>query len=277
MGESWGVDHVEFRLDEYVRDTEEEPRDPYEVDYPDSVRRRLGDLERNHPWFVHRCRVVERLVRRLGRSDVIFDVGAGNGTVAAHLTRRGFHVVSVEPSGGGAARCREVGSSHVLQMDMERFAQSAQRIPVICALDVIEHLADDSAAVGLMSGCLADDGLLILTVPAHARLWSSVDEHSGHYRRYSRADVRRLLESHGLEVRYLSHLFPALYPFARWSRKRHIDDPEVAILSELDQPAAVRWVLGGLFGVERVALSMGAKFPFGTSIIAAATHSRPRR
>jgi hypothetical protein len=66
---------------------------------------------------------------------------------------------------------------------------------------------------------------LLVTVPAHPRLWSVVDEVSGHKRRYTKASLSRVLESAGLTIRLVRPFNVALLPLQvlqRWSDLRQL-------------------------------------------------------
>ena len=66
--------------------------------------------------------------------------------------------------------------------------------PLVMALDVFEHVKDEAEFErDEVAGRVAPDGLLVASVPAHQRLFTRHDEALGHFRRYSRADLRSLL------------------------------------------------------------------------------------
>ena len=79
---------------------------------------------------------------------------------------------------------------------------------VIC-LNVLEHIEQHVAALTYMHGVLAPGGRLLLLVPAHPALYSSLDKELGHYRRYREGDLRALLERVGFRVerRFYLNLF----------------------------------------------------------------------
>jgi SAM-dependent methyltransferase len=93
---------------------------------------------------------------------------------------------------------------------------------VVGAFDVIEHIADDGVAVREMVRAVRPDGGLIFTVPQHRFLWSPFDDYVHHHRRYSRPEMRRLLESAGCDVvfvtSFVSLLLPAMF-LARMVRR----------------------------------------------------------
>jgi SAM-dependent methyltransferase len=74
------------------------------------------------------------------------------------------------------------------------------RFAVICAFEVLEHIEDDAAALAMWVKWLRPGGVLVLSVPAHMRLWTAGDEWAGHYRRYERVMLERLMEGAGLKV-----------------------------------------------------------------------------
>lgn len=63
---------------------------------------------------------------------------------------------------------------------------------IVC-LNVLEHVEDDAAAVRFLYESLAPGGSLRFIVPAAPRLYSPLDRAYGHYRRYARTDISRLL------------------------------------------------------------------------------------
>jgi SAM-dependent methyltransferase len=70
---------------------------------------------------------------------------------------------------------------------------------VLCQ-NVLEHIDDDAAAVADMAAALRPGGRLALLVPAHQRLYGSLDLAYGHRRRYEADELRGLIEAAGLEV-----------------------------------------------------------------------------
>jgi len=57
---------------------------------------------------------------------------------------------------------------------------------------------------GLRIGISGSGGVLMVTVPAHASLWSYFDEFSGHFRRYAPDELRGKIERTGFKIEYQS-------------------------------------------------------------------------
>jgi hypothetical protein len=67
-------------------------------------------------------------------------------------------------------------------------------------LNVLEHVEDDVTALSNMADLLWAGGRVILIVPAHGRLYGSMDRAIGHFRRYTRRSMAHKLERVGFVV-----------------------------------------------------------------------------
>ena len=75
---------------------------------------------------------------------------------------------------------------------------AARRFDTIVAVNVIEHIADDKAAVATLAGLLNPGGKLLVYVPACPFAYGSLDRALGHHRRYTPAMLTELLSGAGL-------------------------------------------------------------------------------
>ncbi len=73
------------------------------------------------------------------------------------------------------------------------------RYDVLGAYEVLEHAQDDEATLREWAALLKSGGMIVLSVPAHMKHWSRLDEVGGHYRRYEGDDLKALLERCGFE------------------------------------------------------------------------------
>lgn len=152
----------------------------------------------------------------------LLEVGAGAGQNLATLARFGaVDAVEINPLGREAIASKQVARdvfAEAVPFQLDR------RYDIVCALDVIEHLEDDREAVRWMSGLLRPGGLLVLTVPAYAWLYSDHDRALGHFRRYTRPRLVATLPP-SLEVRAAAYFTHLAFPFAvlargAWSLRR---------------------------------------------------------
>ena len=98
------------------------------------------------------------------------DIGCGTGSLTAELMRRGHDVVSQDASPAIADLCRRHLADQGLPTEQVRTGliediDAQERYDNVVALDVIEHIEDDAAAVRAMRDALAPGGTLLITVP----------------------------------------------------------------------------------------------------------------
>jgi len=72
------------------------------------------------------------------------------------------------------------------------------KFDTIIALNVIEHIKDDSLAINNCKKLLKEDGKLIVLVPAYQCLYNQMDSMLEHYRRYSQKKLKSLLKNEGM-------------------------------------------------------------------------------
>jgi hypothetical protein len=82
----------------------------------------------------------------------------------------------------------------------ELYEIDAESVDLIYALNVIEHVSNDSETVRLLSSKLKLGGTLLVYVPAFELLYSAFDRKVGHLRRYRRENLTSLAEAAGLQV-----------------------------------------------------------------------------
>ncbi|WP_018140790.1 class I SAM-dependent methyltransferase [Thioalkalivibrio sp. ALJ7] len=85
---------------------------------------------------------------------------------------------------------------------------------LICALDIVEHVEDDEAALSELSRVAAPGATVLLSTPLHPEYWTPFDEIVGHYRRYEPEALIALLARHHLEIEH-SAIF-GMKPRSSW-------------------------------------------------------------
>lgn len=141
---------------------------------------------------------------------------------------------------------------------------------LVTCMDVIEHLPDDRAFLTRVYERLRPGGLVVLSVPALQALYSEWDRALGHFRRYERGTVERLLESTGFRIVRATYMWSFLTPLGLYrllkrARKEEAEFPSV--------PSWVNAALIALSGAEE-RLSRLVSLPFGTSVLVSAIKPR---
>ncbi len=71
---------------------------------------------------------------------------------------------------------------------------------LVCALDIVEHVDDDAAALAELSRVARPGAAVLLSVPLHPELWNAFDDLVGHRRRYRPEQLPGMLGRHGLAI-----------------------------------------------------------------------------
>lgn len=85
----------------------------------------------------------------------------------------------------------------------------ARHYDYIMAFEVLEHIEDDTSCLKKWRELLNDSGKLLISVPAHMSKWGPND--FGHYRRYERDGMSRLLWQSGFRI---LHFWNYAYPIS---------------------------------------------------------------
>lgn len=134
------------------------------------------------------------------------DAGAGSGHFSALLSERVSPLLLLEGGEENLAVLRQRFSGNpavtVADCDLTQCEDllRGHGIRSIFTLDVLEHLPDDIAVLRQFHDALPASGRLYIKVPALPWLYGPVDEASGHYRRYTRASLRKAVEAAGFRV-----------------------------------------------------------------------------
>ena len=157
------------------------------------------------------------------------DIGCGTGGLTVELMRRGHRWSRRTPRPRSPTCAGAISASRACPTDAVRVGliediDAAERYDNVVALDVIEHIEDDGAAVRAMRDALVPGGTLLLSVPALSALYGPKDVAIGHYRRYDRKYLVDLLEREGLRVESLRWWnvigVPAVWLTSRVLRRR---------------------------------------------------------
>jgi len=228
------------------------------------LERRTLAAEDGHWWYRGRRSIVLDAARHSLSGDArprILDAGCGGGAVLAELATLGT-AVGLEPSPSSRARALARGAGEVVDGDLARLPFADDEFDLATTLDVLEHLDDDRGALAELRRVVRPGGALVVTVPAHPRLWSRHDELNHHRRRYTRASLRAAALDGGWRVERLTHINSLLLPVAavlrRFDRGDGLEIPAEPLNRALELPLEL----------ERAAIRAGVSFPFGLSLLA---------
>ncbi len=195
--------------------------------------------------------LVDLILESAGGRQPMLDFGAGVGTFSKLLRSEGVDVRCLEPD-PYLSDCL-VRNGFSTFGDLNEVPDNS--FEFVFALNVLEHIADDAAALRQLGAKLRETGRLLIYVPAFKLLWTSLDEKVKHHRRYRRKDLERLTRSAGLSVqksRYVDSLgfFAALTFKIVGSKKADLSARAISLYDRYIVPpsSALDLLFGGLFG-----------------------------
>lgn len=232
----------------------------------------LIELEDSYWWHqAKRELVLSILNRHFPAPDHILEGGIGSARNLLEFQKAGYEVTGLDIMPESVAHARERGLASVQQHDLtEPWPVANQSIGAVVLLDVIEHVPDPVAVLKHAAACLKPNGGIVVTVPAYPWLYGDWDKELGHYRRYTKQELRQHVREAGLQVNWLSHWNSFTLPAAIAVRSYQKCLPK-------DRPAefprvssTANWMLGKFAAAERSVLERST-VPFGLSLVGVLT------
>ena len=134
----------------------------------------------------------------------VLEVGAGLGEFAVQLRGLERHVVTdVDPEAVAtmADRFADRPEVEARRFDLTEGAiDIGEPVSSVIAINVLEHIEDDSGALRTLSSMVERGGRIILWVPGYQQLYGDFDRSIGHFRRYTPATLTAAIEAAGLRA-----------------------------------------------------------------------------
>ena len=229
-------------------------------------------LQEQHWWFVARREVIRNFIGfQMPDSSVakVLEIGCGVGGNVELLGRSGNYL-GIDMHAPAIDYCSEkfpqfeFKCARIEDIPSESYSKNFDSIYI---LDVLEHLNNEVEILKTAKNYLKEDGKILVTVPAFQFLWSPHDEFVHHVRRYTKNNLRKVLESAGYKVERLTYFNTILFPLALIQRlgaklfgnklSNHLSIP----------PRIMNWMFKVIFSQEARILNH-TNFPVGLSIIA---------
>lgn len=230
----------------------------------------LAPLEAGHFWFEGRnALVIWALGKYCPSFHSFLEIGCGTGFVLSGIGRAypGVELSGSEifTSGLHFAAARLPGAAFI-QMDATDIP-FVEEFDAIGAFDVLEHIADDEQVLLQMNAALKPGGVILLSVPQHTWLWSPVDDHACHVRRYAAGELHEKVRGGGFEIlrstSFVTSLLPALFASRLARKAAPAQDVEAA--AELRINPLLNRLFKKALDAEITMIGYGVNFPVGGS------------
>ncbi|MEZ0535998.1 class I SAM-dependent methyltransferase [Caldicellulosiruptoraceae bacterium PP1] len=167
---------------------------------------KMNKLYNTHWWFKGKYKIVHKLIEKnlkIKYTPRVLDIGCGPAYFAKFYQYTGIDPYS------------ENHNMNIIKVPIEE-VELKEQYDVVLVLDVLEHLQDDNVIKKFIDNNLKDDGIAIITVPANPKLFNEHDIKCGHYRRYTKNDLIKLLSGYEYKIYYYNSI---LYPMEYIYRK----------------------------------------------------------
>ncbi|TAE56691.1 MAG: class I SAM-dependent methyltransferase [Bacteroidetes bacterium] len=182
------------------------------------------------------------------REGTVLEVGSGIGNISRMFLDAGWktclsdirdsYLTHLESTYAGHPSLIDILQVDLVHPDFENaYGAWLEKFDNIFALNVIEHIENDTLAIANCKKLLRPGGRLVILVPAHQLLYNRFDEELFHYRRYNRKSLKRLFEVNGLRIRS-SFYFNLAGIFGWWFsgtllRKKTIPQGQMKLYNQL--------------------------------------------
>ena len=236
------------------------------------VYQQMAELDDRHWLYRSRREIIADLIRREVRPPAearILELGCGTGHNLAMLSGFG-HVDGLELDEEARTISEQRLGRKVMSSPLPELGEVADRhYDLIGEFDVIEHIDDDHAALASIATKLKTGGKFVMTVPAHQWMWSAHDIVNHHKRRYSKSNLKALVEASPMRLERVGYFNTFLFPLAvaerAASKLRGKNDGDVKL-----PPAPINAVFEKVFEAERYLVGR-LPLPPGLSLFAVAS------
>ena len=224
-------------------------------------------MEERHWWFVGRREILLEILRRYVPSlegNHLLEIGCGTGG-NLRFFQDYYQVTGVDIAPDAVRHARERVDCPILEGEFrDLFPEEFRGVDLVLLADVLEHVKDDRGFLEDILARLRPGGVVVVTVPAHAFLWSNHDLILGHHRRYSRKQLMSVRQGLPVRMEYCTYFNTLLFPLIaldRWLPQGSGGG------SDLTLPAApLNSLLLTLFRLEKQLLKI-CPFPWGVSLM----------
>lgn len=132
------------------------------------------------------------------------DVGCGAGELACTLAERGMTGTAIDFSAEAIAVAEKIRVSRHIKKSSLRFklggfeSVPGKKYDLVSCYEVLEHVEDDKKFLDELVS--HSKKYVLISVPAKQKLYDSSDESVGHFRRYEKQTLIKMLEESNLDI-----------------------------------------------------------------------------
>ena len=144
----------------------------------------------------------------------ILEIGSGIGNISEYFIKNGSEIYLSDIRDNYLEFLENNYNSKaagILKMDIvdpnfeEVYAEHIGTFDTVFALNVVEHIKDDTLAMANIKKLLKEGGKAVILVPAFNTLYNSFDEALEHYRRYTKKTLNKVFDNNQFEIQQSSY------------------------------------------------------------------------
>jgi 2-polyprenyl-3-methyl-5-hydroxy-6-metoxy-1,4-benzoquinol methylase len=152
-------------------------------------------LEKEHWFFRVRKKILFYFIKKYAKfGSKVFDFGCGSGYLVGELQKMGYDASGTDVSTEAIEFGLSKGVRNLSAVQDGEIKPLEGGFDLILALDVVEHMEDDSRAIRAIEGALKPGGIAIITVPAYQWMWGVQDDVNHHFRRYTMSSLVEVIK-----------------------------------------------------------------------------------
>jgi len=233
----------------------------------------MFEAEDHHWWYIGNHENFLNILQKnniLKNKIIVLDAGCGTGGWL-QILKNSYKIneTGIDNREIALKLAASRGNMNLVYGDINTYRFTESSFDLITCFDVIYHRdVNDELAIQNFKRFLRNDGHLLLTVPAYSFLYSKHDEVVHTNKRYTKNQIKLLLENNGFEIVKISYCVSLLFPVALIKRifdklfsAKDEEHNEVQMPSKM-----VNQLFFSVMRIENFLLKY-ISFPFGLSIM----------
>jgi 2-polyprenyl-3-methyl-5-hydroxy-6-metoxy-1,4-benzoquinol methylase len=178
-------------------------------------------------------------------SGKILEIGSGIGNISGFFIedKADIYLTDIRENYCEVLRKKFSGASGVQQMDLThpdfdlQYTNHLGKYDSVFALNVIEHIKNDSLAIENCNKLLKPGGNLVILVPAYQQLYNRFDVELEHFRRYTKDQLGQIFISNKFQVVHAQYFnfmgIPGWYVSGKLQKNRTIPKTQMSLYNRL--------------------------------------------
>lgn len=141
----------------------------------------------------------------------LLEIGSGIGNISNFFLQDGYEIMLTDLRKGYCSQLElsfgqqpsflgaTVMDLNAIDFDI-KFNSHFEQYDTVFAINVVEHISDDTLAVKNAQELLKEGGRLIILVPSYQKLYNLFDKELGHFRRYNKSTLSDVFLKNNFEI-----------------------------------------------------------------------------